>query len=218
MHRIRRAFVGGAAAFVLAALALWLMTGVNRPAPTPAGGPRGSKMAAGPAATQSPSKPSVSQAHQTKAGPAEPAPLAPPGTFTTPKMVRKATLIVTGRVVSTKVVKEAGEIYTIAILDIDGKLKGEASPTVSIKMPGGTLGGITRILIGAPTFQVRDDILVFLKPRDPGYFTVYGLSLGHLLIRRDASGRRYVSDVPDAPGRVLLDDYVRKIKEVAARG
>ena len=80
----------------------------------------------------------------------------------------KSTDIITGKVESKKCFyynNDERRIYTSVRIRVEDTIKGslKASDTVEILFYGGTLNGICTTVLGMPTYEVGEEILLFLR-------------------------------------------------------
>src|SRR5260221_4264688 len=80
------------------------------------------------------------------------------------ELTRDAVAIARGRVaaVDTQWTADRRTIETIVTLDVETYLKGALGPVVQFRVPGGDRGRFRSIVVGAPAFQIDDDVVVFL--------------------------------------------------------
>lgn len=69
-------------------------------------------------------------------------------------------------------------IETLVTLATERYLKGDLGPTVTFRVPGGTLGRFRNIVVGAPEFEVGQQVIVFLGASGPRVPYVLGLGQG----------------------------------------
>jgi hypothetical protein len=107
------------------------------------------------------------------------------------EIVSDATLIIRGRVTAQQTVRSAdGEVGTVSTVAVDVVLKGTASTSVSILVPGGRLGRYRSVMVGAPRFERHDAAVFFLKRGVDGLWRPVGLAAGVFRIQPDrATGR-----------------------------
>jgi len=120
-----------------------------------------------------------------------------------------STIVVTGRVASLTVRAEGGSIYTYAAIAVADVLKGQLTDeTVVVKELGGTLPTLGLYISEQATFQLGEEVLLFLaaRPRDGTLYTV-GLSRGKWALLPDlvTGGRSAVS----GSSRLEFDDALR---------
>src|SRR4051795_2268087 len=70
------------------------------------------------------------------------------------ELSRDAVAIARGRVVALDAqwTDDQGTIETIVTLDVESYLKGSLGPTLRFRVPGGELGRLRSIVVGAPAF------------------------------------------------------------------
>jgi hypothetical protein len=102
--------------------------------------------------------------------------------------------IVHGRVVALEPrwVDGRRQIETLVTIHADEYLKGDLGPEVTFKVPGGQMGPYRRVMVGAPTFQEGDEIVVFLNAHGPTVPWISGLSQGVFRVAENASGMKVV--------------------------
>jgi hypothetical protein len=111
------------------------------------------------------------------------------------ELTADATAIVHGRVVDVRADWLAGRraIETYVTVAAATYLKGNLGETVTFRVPGGRLGAYRSFVVGAPAFDVGDEVILFLGSHGPSVPYVLGLSQGLYRVRTDpASGRRTV--------------------------
>ncbi len=96
------------------------------------------------------------------------------------QLTRDANGIVRGRVaaVDPRWTDDRRGIVTLVTLEVEASLKGTRDSTVRFVVPGGTLGRYRSIVMGAPTFEPGQHVLVFLAWRVPSYPHLVGFSQG----------------------------------------
>ena len=113
------------------------------------------------------------------------------------ELVTGAHAIVHGRVVGTHPawVGDRVRIDTLVTLAVDEYYKGDLGREVVIRVPGGRLGRYRSVLIGAPTFVVGQEVILFLTARASIPY-VLGLNQGVFRVRSLSPGRPVVTPVP----------------------
>ncbi len=98
--------------------------------------------------------------------------------------------IVLGRVDAVSAaVGPAGEISTYVTIAVEEQIKGAFEPTLTVVVPGGTVGNVSRVVGGAPAFHAGERVLVFLRHRvADGALVPNGLALGKYAILRSPTG------------------------------
>ncbi|MGH9314304.1 MAG: hypothetical protein ACRD1S_14040 [Vicinamibacterales bacterium] len=110
-------------------------------------------------------------------------------------LTAESTAIVHGRVVDVRAEWLAGRraIETYVTVAAATYLKGDLGETVTLRVPGGRMGAYRSRVVGAPIFNVGDEVVLFLGSRGPSVPYVLGLSQGVYRVRTDPeSGRRTV--------------------------
>jgi hypothetical protein len=83
------------------------------------------------------------------------------------------------------------KILTEVTLGVSQSLKGSSGPSLTFLQLGGTVEKpvpLTMTVPGADIFRVGEEGFFFLQPGAPGQKIIVGLSLGHILVLRDAAG------------------------------
>lgn len=103
------------------------------------------------------------------------------------ELSRSAALIVRGSVtdVASRWAEGRRRIETVVTLDVRQVLKGDAVSTVSFKVPGGSMGRYRSIMIGAPSFRVGEEVILFLGANAPALPYLLGLGQGVYRVERD---------------------------------
>jgi hypothetical protein len=105
-------------------------------------------------------------------------------------------------------------IETIVTMRADEWLKGDLGRTVLFRVPGGRLGRYRSLVVGAPSFEAGQQVIVFLGASPPALPYVLGLSQG--VFRVAQSGDVPVVTPPavmpgsGAPQRVARGDLSRR--------
>jgi hypothetical protein len=104
-----------------------------------------------------------------------------------PELVSDATAIVRGRVVAAQPQRIEGQrtIETVVTIQAEEYLKGDLGRHVTIRVPGGQIGTQRSVLIGAPTFSVGDEVVLFLGARPPAVPWILGLNQGVYRVRTE---------------------------------
>jgi hypothetical protein len=111
------------------------------------------------------------------------------------ELTRDATAIVHGRVVDVRAEWTEGRraIDTYVTVAVATYLKGDLGSAVTLRVPGGRMGAYRSFIVGAPIFNVGDEVVLFLGSQGPSVPYVLGLSQGVYRVRTDReSGRRTV--------------------------
>jgi hypothetical protein len=105
------------------------------------------------------------------------------------QLANEAQAIVHGRVADVRSAWVDGRraVETFITIDAAEYLKGNLGSQVTFKVPGGQLGRYRTILVGAPTFTVGDEVILFLKSDGASYPFVIGLTQGLFRVATDPS-------------------------------
>lgn len=126
------------------------------------------------------------------------------------ELVGESEAVVHGRVTTVRVAWDASHssIWTYYEVLVEDALKGSAGPQIVIQEPGGELDGVRMEIVGAPRYEIGEEIVVFAT-RTPlglrtcgwgqGRFVVSG-AFGQKRIRNDLGGIQLVSP----PGKSRL--------------
>jgi len=108
------------------------------------------------------------------------------------ELSRDARAIARGRIVAVDAtwMDDRRGIETLVTLEVETYLKGALGAAVQFRVPGGNLGRVRSIVVGAPEFEVGERVVVFLGARGPSVPYVLGLNQGVFRILRapDSSG------------------------------
>lgn len=110
-------------------------------------------------------------------------------------LARRADLVVRGRAErSISVASPDGKlIHTVTTVRVAATLKGRAGEVVEVRTPGGTVGDITQVAHGAPSFSAGEEVVLFLHREGTGTrFGVEGLGLGKFEVIRSGDGSAVV--------------------------
>lgn len=88
-----------------------------------------------------------------------------------------------------------GQIFTTVVLRPIETWKGAIEREISVLVPGGEVGELSQTVQGAALFRDGEEVVVFLRRRAVGVYSVYQLSLGKFA----------VGAPPGLPKRALRD-------------
>lgn len=114
--------------------------------------------------------------------------------FTT--VTGRAAVIAHGRVVelSPQWATDRRGIDTVVTVLVSTYLKGDLGAKITFVVPGGTIGRLRSVRVGAPVFREGEEILVFLAGDGPAFPRIVGFNQGVYRVTVDEqSGRRVVS-------------------------
>jgi hypothetical protein len=114
-------------------------------------------------------------------------------------MAESADVIARGRCVGLRSAWQGRTLVTLATIAVAETLKGDASATLTVTLPGGVdlhrKFPIAAVYDGAPQIVVQEEVFLFLarRPAFAGEHTVLGFSQGKFSIVQNARGQRMVS-------------------------
>lgn len=118
------------------------------------------------------------------------------------ELARDAQVIARGQVVSVDArwTDDRRTIETIVTLEAETYLKGQFGETLQFRVPGGALGRLRNIIVGAPQFVVGQRVVVFLGANGPRVPYILGLNQGVYRLGVSTSGALMVSPPLVMPG------------------
>ena len=134
--------------------------------------------------------------------------------LSTRQLAEQAEIVARGKVLSQRVVSEAGRLWTESTVRVEQRLKGTArrGQSLILRQPGGELGRLGMRVAGVARFRVGEEVLVFAQ-RAGAVHIPLGMCQGKFEIRRDRSGLErvhrdlsgagFVRFAPD--GKMLLE-------------
>jgi len=114
-------------------------------------------------------------------------------------LVMLSSTIVEGRVtnVSSAWNGDHTQIITTVTVKVNRSLKGgtPANGVLTLRLLGGRVGDIVMQLVGGPTFETDEDVILFVKGDGSGQMPITGLDQGKFTLTTDATtGQRMVSE------------------------
>src|SRR5205814_537742 len=99
-------------------------------------------------------------------------------------LARAADAIVIGTVEQIETVAGGdGTISTLVTLDVEEAVKGHVERRLTLKQPGGSIGGRTLWIAGGPRFRTGERQLLFLSAAADGTARTTALGMGQFLLR-----------------------------------
>lgn len=95
-----------------------------------------------------------------------------------PDLIDKSNLIVRAVIEDTQPIKRKNQIWTQYHLRILETLRGPSLKEVFMIQPGGLSGVFETFVAGTVKFQNGDDICLFLRESDEGFYQIMGLEQG----------------------------------------
>lgn len=130
------------------------------------------------------------------------------------EMTDQSTVIVRAKVHSCAAAFRGSLIYTNCTLSVIERWKGAPANTVTISIPGGTVGTQRQTFSGTPRLNPGDEQIFFLWTGRSGITQVMGLSQGVLTLEKSSSGQVFATRTPtsermvDHAGRLVADEGV----------
>ncbi len=118
------------------------------------------------------------------------------------ELARDATIIARGEVVAVDARWTEGRrsIETIVTMETESYMKGQLGRTLQFSVPGGTLGRLRNLVLGAPRFERGQHVIVFLGASGPQVPHILGLNQGVYRVDASSSGEAVVMPPPVMPG------------------
>ena len=127
------------------------------------------------------------------------------------QLLHDAELIVRGTVEAvTPGPSREGVRSTAVRVSVQEQWKGRRRSRLRLLLPRGTEGGIAQEVPGAPTFQIGEEVILFVVREAPGQYRVVGGKQGKFSIKTDPrSGQRVVEDLTGT--RFDLTPFLRRL-------
>lgn len=126
------------------------------------------------------------------------------------RMIEQSTAIVRAKVTGSFAANRGGTIYTYYRLQVSENLKSVTPASTEVAVPGGTLGGMTQSVAGAPELKAGSEYVFFLWTSRSGLTQIIGLSQGALDLK--VSGGTVVLSRP-AGAEQMLDPQGRPVQD-----
>ncbi len=139
--------------------------------------------------------------------------------------------VVYARVVEVRALESADRlrVETLVTAEAVGYMKGNLGRTIVFRVPGGTVGAYRTMMVGAPSFEVGDEVVLFFATRPPALPYLVGFSQGVYRVRVDeATNTRLVVPPPAfATGETVkltrgtrvpmpLDQFAAEIRQIVS--
>jgi hypothetical protein len=114
------------------------------------------------------------------------------------ELSRDAVAIARGRVadVRSQWTDDRGTVETIVTLEVESYLKGALGATLRFRVPGGELGRLRTVVVGAPQFVADERVVVFLGARGPMVPYIVGFNQGIFRVIRSGNGLDWLVEPP----------------------
>jgi len=115
------------------------------------------------------------------------------------ELTARSDAVVRGRVVSStpKLDSQKGRITTFTEVEVTESVKGAPAKKVTVRQPGGEVGGIGQSVAGAARFTPGEEVVLFLQraPDEASVFQVLSMSAGKVRLEKKRSELRAVRDL-----------------------
>ena len=128
------------------------------------------------------------------------------------EIVNGSQVIAFGRIIDTAADMGEGRARTVTFvtMQVATYLKGGPGETIVFSVPGGHVGRYRDVTIGAPTFAVGDEAVVFLRTSGGDHPLVFGLNQGVFRVRVDARTQRRMVVPPALLARTASAETVTR--------
>ncbi len=131
------------------------------------------------------------------------------------QLIERSTAIVRGTVLDAYAIQRGAVIYTTYRVRVSQTLKGPASSTLEISVPGGQANGVRQSFSGSPRLDSGVEYVVFVWTSRSGIHHTLGLAQGVFDVKPGANGTLILSrgaidaHMLDAAGNQAEDNGVR---------
>jgi hypothetical protein len=148
------------------------------------------------------------------------------------ELTASALAIVHARIIDVRAIttEDRQRVVTVVVAESLGYLKGDIGRTIVFRIPGGQVGAYRTVMIGAPSFSVGEEAVLFFGARGPSLPYLVGFSQGVFRVQRDErTGARVVvpgpalntgATVPMVRGTrppLPLETFAAQVRALAAR-
>lgn len=115
------------------------------------------------------------------------------------ELATAAHAIVYARVIDVRAIESTDRrrVESVITAEAVGYIKGSLGRTIVFRVPGGTVGAYRTMMIGAPSFEVGDEVVLFFATRPPALPYLVGFGQGVYRVRVDqTTGARVVLPPP----------------------
>jgi hypothetical protein len=138
------------------------------------------------------------------------------------QMTARASVIVRGHVVSLRTQMTGSvSVETVVTMQASSYLKGSFGPQLTFRVPGGTVGVLRSVIVGAPVLHEGDEVVVFLSGTGAMIPSIVGFNQGVFRVMVDGAtgGQVVASPLLAGPSRgttvIVRGDPARKPVPVA---
>ena len=123
--------------------------------------------------------------------------------------------------------KGGGQIFTAVVLKPIETWKGDPRDEITVVVPGGAVGDLSQTVQGVAEFHSGEEVVVFLRERSTGIYSVERLALGKFAVGapsglpkralRDRKGLDCVGCVPSESDDLALDELRARVLRSARK-
>ena len=123
--------------------------------------------------------------------------------------------------------KGGGQIFTAVVLKPIETWKGEQRDEITVVVPGGAVGDLSQTVQGVAEFHSGEEVVVFLRERSPGIYSVERLALGKFAVGapsglpkravRDRKGLDCAGCAPSESDDLALDELRARVLRSARK-
>jgi hypothetical protein len=144
-----------------------------------------------------------------------------------------ARAIVYARIIDVRALESADRLRVESLVTAEaiGYVKGNLGRSVRFRVPGGTVGAYRTMMVGAPSFQPGEEVILFFGGQPSSTPYLLGFSQGVFRVRMDErTGLRMVVPAPaisrgtNEPLRrgtrapITLDEFTQQVRALIASG
>jgi hypothetical protein len=149
------------------------------------------------------------------------------------ELAASAQAIVYARIVDVRalVSDDRLRVESLVTAEAIGYVKGNLGRSIALRIPGGTVGAYKTIMVGAPSFEPGEEVILFLGTEASPQPYLVGFTQGVYRVRLDQrTGVRMVTPAPPVTvatdtriqrgtrGPVSLDEFTAQVRAAMAAG
>jgi hypothetical protein len=132
------------------------------------------------------------------------------------RLADEADVIVRGKVeeLKNRPASDRSSVSTVVRVAVEQQFKGDKVSAVTIEQPGGSLGDLVQGVPGLAEFSSGEDVILFLKRRRGGSFSIVGGKQGKFTAKVQPGGNDIVEDFARRTEALdsFLDRLARQVK------
>ncbi len=115
--------------------------------------------------------------------------------------------VVYARVIDVRAIESDNRLRVESIVTAEaiGYIKGNLGRTIVFRIPGGTVGAYRTMMVGAPSFEVGDEVVLFFSTRPPAlpYLVGFGQGVYRVTVDRRTGTRMVVPPPAISTGETM---------------